>query len=129
MMDDLIFKDEFYKIKEACIEVRKELGNGFLEKVYENSLKIELESKGFTVESQKKLIVRFKGDIVGEYLADLVIDDKIIIELKTCAKLTNIHKAQLLNYLKATGYRLGILVNFPPSEMGFEIERMPNFLA
>ncbi|RLC50317.1 MAG: GxxExxY protein [Candidatus Cloacimonadota bacterium] len=128
-MDDLIFKDEFYKIKEACIEVRKELGNGFLEKVYENSLKIELESKGFTVESQKKLIVRFKGDIVGEYLADLVIDDKIIIELKTCAKLTNIHKAQLLNYLKATGYRLGILVNFPPSEMGFEIERMPNFLA
>ncbi len=129
MMDDLIFKNEFYKIKEACIEVRKELGNGFLEKVYENSLKIELESKGFTVESQKKLIVRFKGDIVGEYLADLVIDDKIIIELKTCAKLTNIHKAQLLNYLKATGYRLGILVNFPPSEMGFEIERMPNFLA
>ena len=128
-MDDLIFKDEFYKIKEACIEVRKELGNGFLEKVYENSLKIELESKGFTVESQKKLIVRFKGDIVGEYLADLVIDDKIIIELKTCAKLTNIHKAQLLNYLKATGYRLGIIVNFPPSEMGFEIERMPNFLA
>ena len=128
-MDDLIFKDEFYKIKEDCIEVRKELGNGFLEKVYENSLKIELESKGFTVESQKKLIVRFKGDIVGEYLADLVIDDKIIIELKTCAKLTNIHKAQLLNYLKATGYRLGILVNFPPSEMGFEIERMPNFLA
>ena len=128
-MDDLIFKDEFYKIKEACIEVRKELGNGFLEKVYENSLKIELESKGFTVESQKKLIVRFKGDIVGEYLADLVIDDKIIIELKTCAKLTNIHKAQLLNYLKATGYRLGILVNFPPSEMGFEIERMPNFFA
>ncbi len=128
-MDDLIFKDEFYKIKEACIEVRKELGNGFLEKVYKNSLKIELESKGFTVESQKKLIVRFKGDIVGEYLADLVIDDKIIIELKTCAKLTNIHKAQLLNYLKATGYRLGILVNFPPSEMGFEIERIPNFLA
>ncbi|MDO9577747.1 MAG: GxxExxY protein [Candidatus Cloacimonadales bacterium] len=127
-MVELIFKDEFFKIKAACIEVRKELGNGFLEKVYENSLATEFRFKGFKVESQKKLTVHYKGDVVGEYLADLVIDDKIIIELKTCAMLTKIHKAQLMNYLKATGYKLGILINFPPDQVGFEIERIPNFI-
>lgn len=127
-MVDLIYKEEFFKIKEACIEVRKELGNGFLEKVYENSLKLELEAKGFTTESQKKLIVKYKNNSVGEYIADLVLDEKIIIELKTVNSLTDIHKAQILNYLKATGYKLGILINFPPDSKGFNIERIPNFM-
>jgi GxxExxY protein len=128
-MDELIFKEEFFKIKEACIAVRKELGNGFLEKVYENSLATEFRFKGFKVESQKKLTVWNKDEVVGEYMADLVVDDKLIIELKTCSSLTNIHKAQLLNYLKAIGYKLGILINFPPDQLGFEIERVPNFMA
>ena len=127
-MVDLIYKEEFFKIKEACIEVRKELGNGFLEKVYENSLKLELEAKGFTTESQKKLIVKYKNNSVGEYIADLVLDEKIIIELKTVNSLTDIHKAQILNYLKATGYKLGILINFPPDSKGFYIESIPNFM-
>ena len=127
-MDELIFKEEFYKIKEACIAVRKELGNGFLEKVYENSLAIEFRFKDLKVETQKKLTVRYKGEIVGEYIADLVVNDKIIIELKTCKSLTNIHKAQLLNYLKSTGLQLGILINFPPDQIGFDIERVPNFM-
>ncbi len=127
-MVDLIYKEEFFKIKEVCIEVRKELGNGFLEKVYENSLKLELEAKGFTTESQKKLIVKYKNNSVGEYIADLVLDEKIIIELKTVNSLTDIHKAQILNYLKATGYKLGILINFPPDSKGFNIERIPNFM-
>ena len=127
-MVDLIYKDEFFRIKEACIEVRKELGNGFLEKVYENSLKLELEAKGFITESQKKLVVRYKNSSVGEYIADLILDSKIIIELKTVNSLTDIHKAQILNYLKATGYKLGILINFPPDSTGFDIERIPNFM-
>jgi GxxExxY protein len=128
-MVDLIYKEEFFKIKEACIEVRKELGNGFLEKVYENSLKLELEVKGFATESQKKLVVKYKNNSVGEYIADLVLDEKIIIELKTTNSLTDIHKAQILNYLKATGYKLGILINFPPDSTGFDIERIPNFMV
>lgn len=128
-MVDLIYKEEFFKIKEACIEVRKELGNGFLEKVYENSLKLELEAKGFATESQKKLVVKYKNNSVGEYIADLVLDEKIIIELKTTNSLTDIHKAQILNYLKATGYKLGILINFPPDSTGFDIERIPNFMV
>ena len=66
---------------------------------------------------------------VGEYIADLVLDEKIIIELKTASSLTDIHKAQILNYLKATGYKLGILINFPPDSTGFDIERIPNFMV
>ena len=125
-MKDLIYKEEFYKIKQACIEVRKRLGNGFLEKVYENSLKIELELLGYQVEAQKELIVLYRGNEVGKYYADIVVDDKIIIELKCSSEITSVHKAQLLNYLKATGVKLGIIVNFPNDKMGFEIERIPN---
>ena len=126
-MEDLIFKDEFYQIKAACIEVRKVLGNGFLEKVYENALKYELEQNGFRVQSQKEINVFYKNKNVGKYFADLVVDDKIIIELKCCNQILPIHKAQLLNYLKATGFQLGIIINFPNDSKGFEIERIPNF--
>ena len=126
-MEDLIFKDEFYQIKAACIEVRKVLGNGFLEKVYENALKYELEQNGFRVQSQKEINVFYKNKNVGKYFADLVVDDKIIIELKCCNQILPIHKAQLLNYLKATGFQLGIIINFPNDLKGFEIERVPNF--
>ena len=126
-MEDLIFKDEFYQIKAACIEVRKVLGNGFLEKVYENALKYELEQNGFRVQSQKEINVFYKNKNVGKYFADLVVDDKIIIELKCCNQILPIHKAQLLNYLKATGFQLGIIINFPNDSKGFEIERVPNF--
>ena len=127
-MDDLIYKEEFYIIKQACIEVRKELGNGFLEKVYENSIKKELITKGLNVDSQMKLMVKYKGESVGEYIADLVVDTKIIIEMKTAKSITNIHRAKILNYLKATGYKLGIIINFPPDKTGFDIIRIPNFM-
>ena len=126
---DLIFKDEFYKIKKACIEVRKRLGNGFLEKVYEKALCIELKRFGFIVEIQKKILVYYRKNIVGEYIADILVNEKIIIELKCVEKLNEFHKAQLLNYLKATNIELGILINFPNSRTGFEIERIPNLIG
>lgn len=125
---DLIFKDEFYRIKKACIEVRKRLGNGFLEKVYEKALVIELQRLGFNVETQKKNLVFYRENIIGEYFADIVVDNKIIIELKCVEKLNEFHKAQLLNYLKATKIELGILINFPNKRIGFEIERVPNLI-
>jgi len=125
---DLIFKDEFYKIKQACIEVRKRLGNGFLEKVYEKALVIELQRLGLTIETQKKILVYYRENIIGEYFADIVVDNKIIIELKCVEKLNEFHKAQLLNYLKATKIELGVLINFPNSRKGFEIERVPNLI-
>ena len=125
---DLIFKDEFYRIKKACIEVRKRLGNGFLEKVYEKALVIELQRLGFNVETQKKILVFYRENIIGEYFADIVVDNKIIIELKCVEKLNEFHKAQLLNYLKATKIEFGILINFPNKRIGFEIERVPNLI-
>ena len=125
---ELIFKEEFYLIKQACITVRKALGNGFLEKVYENALLIELKRLGLAVVSQKELLVKYRGQDVGQYFADIVVNDKIIIELKTVKRIESIHKMQVLNYLKATGYELGVLINFPNDSAGFDIERIPNFI-
>jgi len=125
---DLIYKQEFYEIKSACIEIRNVLGTGFLEKVYENALKIELEEKGFGIKQQYPIKVIYKNKIVGDYIADLCIDDKIIIEMKTMNEITSIHKAQLLNYLKATGIKLGILVNFSRDRNTVDVERIPNFI-
>ena len=123
---DLIYPGEFYKIKQACIEVRKVLGNGFLEKVYENALKVELEEACFNVETQKELLVHYSGVVVGQYFADIIVDDKIIIELKAVSGITDFHRSQLLNYLTITRYKLGILINFPNDKPGFDIERIPN---
>ncbi len=101
-----------YKINGAIFEVHRTLGEGFLEKVYENALLIELRNQGLKAESQVPVPVFYKDHIVGDYLADLVVENQIIIELKTVDELTAVHKAQLINYLKATGKPLGLLVNF-----------------
>jgi GxxExxY protein len=126
---DIIYKDEYYLIKQACIEVRKVLGNGFLEKIYENALAVELEKSGFSVETQKQIAVNYKGHIIGDYISDIVVDEKIIIELKAVNQIIEFHKAQVLNYLAITGYKLGILINFPNNKAGFTIERIPNLRA
>jgi GxxExxY protein len=127
-MMDLIYKQEFYEIKSACIEIKTELGLGFLERVYENALNIELEERGFEVKQQYPIKVIYKNKIVGDYIADLYIVDKLIIELKTVNEITNIHKAQLLNYLRATGIKLGILVNFSRDRNTVDVERIPNLI-
>lgn len=127
-MKDLVYMEESFKIKQACIEVRKRIGNGFLEKVYEHALIIELELLNFNVESQKTIKVKYRDQIIGDYKADLIVDNKIIIELKCAERISNLHKAQLLNYLRVTGYKLGILINFPNNRKGFDYERVPNLI-
>jgi GxxExxY protein len=104
--------DLTYAINGAIFEVHNILGPGFLEKVYENALLIELRERGYQVASQEPLKVDYKDKVVGEYFADLVVEDLIIIELKTVEKLEKIHEAQILYYLKATGLKVGLLVNF-----------------
>ena len=111
-----------YLINGAVFEVNRVLGPGFLEKVYENALKIELEEKGLNVQAQVPLKVSYKGRPVGEYFADLLVENKVIIELKTVEKLNNIHKAQLLNYLKTTDIKVGLLVNLKDEKA--QIKRM-----
>jgi len=104
--------DITYKIRAAIFEVNRVLGYGFLEKIYENALLIELKKRGFNAEGQVPINVEYKGELVGEYFADIVVEDKVILELKAVESLQKIHEAQLLNYLKATKYKIGLLVNF-----------------
>ena len=101
-----------YLINGAIFEVNRELGAGFLEKVYVNALLFELMERGLKAENQVAINVKYKGKEVGEYYADIVVEDQVILEIKAVDSLQKIHEAQLLNYLKATGYKIGLLVNF-----------------
>jgi GxxExxY protein len=96
----------------AAYEVNNVLGYGFLERVYQQAMQVELKTRGIKVELEPKIKVQFKGVIVGDYAADLLVEDKIIVELKTDAAYQAIHEAQLLNELRGTGIRLGYLINF-----------------
>ncbi|MBI2957109.1 MAG: GxxExxY protein [Acidobacteria bacterium] len=100
------------KILAAAFKVQNVLGCGFLEKVDENALVVELSRQQLRTQQQKPLQVRYEGAIVGEYTADLVVEDRVIVECKAVTQLDPVHEAQLLNYLKATGIRVGLLLNF-----------------
>ena len=108
----IIEKELVYKINSCIFEVYRVLGHGFLERVYEKALLIEFNSQRLKAQAQVPIQVYYKGDIVGEYYADLVVEDKVIIELKAQEYLNKAHDAQLLNYLKATKIEVGLLVNF-----------------
>ena len=103
------------KILGAFFQVHKDLGYGFSEKVYENSLSILLTDLRLKVEPQAHLHVYYHGQKVGEYIADLVINDVVLLELKAAEKLVEQHAAQLLNYLKATNIEVGLVLNFGPT--------------
>jgi GxxExxY protein len=108
--------DELTHIIIGCAyKVHNTLGPGFLEKIYENALRIELEKPGLCVKQQQPLRVRYDGLIVGDYFADLCIDEDLIIEVKAVQALLKEHEAQLVNYLTATGVNNGLLINFGPS--------------
>lgn len=100
------------KILQACFEVSKELGSGFLESVYEKSLLVALKQKNLQAASQVPLLVKFRDVIVGEFYADTLVEGKVLIELKAVGNLANEHYAQILNYLKATNSEVGLLINF-----------------
>ncbi len=95
-------------------EVYNALGYGFLEKVYENAMALRLRKAGFHVVQQQPIKVYFDGEVIGEYAADLAVNDLVIVELKAVKELAEEHEAQLLNYLKATEYEVGLLLNFGP---------------
>ncbi|MBN1105571.1 MAG: GxxExxY protein, partial [Deltaproteobacteria bacterium] len=105
-------KELTYAINGAVFEVNKVLGPGFLEKVYENALLTEMEKRGLKAESQVPLKVYYKEEMVGEYFADILVEGRIVIEIKTVESIGKSHEAQLLNSLKATGLKVGLLVNF-----------------
>ena len=98
----------------AFYEVYNQPGTGFLESVYSNALALEFEKQGITYESEKAIEVLYKGEIVGEFRADFQVEEKVIVELKVAKSIDNSHIAQTLNYLKATGVEIGLLLNFGP---------------
>jgi len=105
-------KEEVDEILKAFYEVYNTLGYGFLERVYQNALYFELINRGFTCEAQKKIEVCYKGRVVGEYYADIVVDQNIILELKAAESLCPEHEYQLINYLRATDIEVGYVLNF-----------------
>jgi len=100
------------KIIECAFKVHKALGFGFLESVYRNALIIELSKSGLNTQKERKIQVHYDGQIIGDYIADVIVEDKVILELKSNRDLHPAHEAQLVNYLKATGIEVGLLINF-----------------
>jgi len=112
-MNDVLFKGESYQLVGACFEVYKEQGCGFLKSVYQECLAMELEIQGIPFEEQVALALDYKGQPLQQiYKTDFVCFGKIILEIKSVSKLADEHRAQVHNYLKSTGYKLGLLVNF-----------------
>jgi GxxExxY protein len=105
------------KIIGCAYKVSNTLGSGFLEKVYENALALEIHKTGLKVEQQYSLKVFYDGVVVGEYAADLLVENKVLIELKAVKDLDEIHAAQSMNYLKATGLPICLLINFGKSKI------------
>ncbi len=118
--ENFIHKELTYKIIGCAMKVHRELGYGFLEKVYENALMVLLEKEGIKARQQYPISVYFENKVVGEYFADILVEDKVLIELKAIERTANTHTAQLLNYLKATKIRLGLLINFSPRKLEYE---------
>lgn len=112
------------KIIGCAFQVSNGLGSGFLEKVYENALVIELSHAGLRVEQQKTIKVFYDGQVVGDYMADMLVEELVLVELKTTKSLDEIHMAQCLNYLKAAKLRLCLLINFGRPKI--EVKRIIN---
>lgn len=104
----------------CALRVINTLGTGFLEKVYENAMVVELKKSGLAVDQQKKLAVYYEGEVVGEYSVDLLVERLVLVELKVSREFDENHFAQLMNYLKASNKRLGLLLNFGTPRLGIK---------
>lgn len=108
----LLHEEITEKIIAAFYAVNNELGHGFLEKIYENALIIELQTMGLEVKAQVPVSVKYRGQVVGEHFLDLLVEGKVVVEIKAAESLVPAHEAQLINYLRATSLRVGLLLNF-----------------
>ena len=117
----LLHEEETGKILNACFEVHKELGNGFLEAVYQEALELELKNQNIPYEREKLLPITYKGKLLEkDYYADFICYGKIVVELTAVAALTSSHKAQVINYLKASSNEIGLLINFGTNSLKWE---------
>jgi GxxExxY protein len=119
-MSDFLYKDLSYKIIGLAMEVHRKLGFGFMESVYENALMVLFRREGIMAEQQVEIEVLFEGEVVGKFIPDVLVEGKIILELKAQESLLDIHRAQTLNYIKATGIRVAYLINFGKKSLEYE---------
>ncbi len=118
--EKIIYKDLSYKIIGLAMQAHTELGYGFLERVYENALMVLFEENGIHAQPQIPIKVQFHGRIIGDYIADILVENSIIPELKAADRIIDVHKAQTLNYLKATNFKLALLLNFGKRKLEYE---------
>ncbi|WP_295100222.1 GxxExxY protein [uncultured Candidatus Kuenenia sp.] len=118
--DKILYKDLSYKIVGLAMQVHNKLGYGFLEKVYENALMVLFRREGIQAKQQAPITVYFEDEVVGDYYADILVEDKIMLELKSSEGIIDAHRAQTLNYLKATKLRLAIILNFGKEKLEYE---------
>ena len=118
--ESIVYRELSYKIIELALEVHNELGCGFLEKVYENALMVLFERENIPARQQAAADVYFQERVIGQYFADILVDNKMILELKTVESITNVHKAQVMNYLRATSLRLGLILNFAKPRLVYQ---------
>lgn len=116
----IVYQELAYQIVGLAMQVHSKLGNGFLEKVYENALMVLLHKAGIDAVQQAPITVLFEDEPVGIYYADILVENKIILELKTVTQISDAHKSQALNYLKATGLNLAMIINFANSRMEYQ---------
>ncbi len=118
---DIVHKELSYKVVGLAMEVHNKLGFGFLEKVYENALMVLFEKNEIPAQQQVPLRIYFEGKPVGDYYADILVDSKIIFELKAVDRIVDAHRAQVLNYLRATRLRLAMILNFAKKSFEYEL--------
>ena len=118
--NEILYKDLSYKIVGIAMRVHSKLGYGFLEKVYENALMVLFRREGIEAKQQVPITVYFEEEVVGNYYADILVEDKVILEIKSVENIIDAHIAQTLNYLKATGLRLAIILNFSKEKLEYK---------
>ena len=116
----ILYKDLSYRIIGLAMRVHSVLGHGFLEKVYEKALMVLLRRENIEAAQQAPITVSFEGEVVGNYYADILVENKIILEIKSAEQIIDAHRAQALHYLKATGLRLAIILNFGKEKLEYE---------
>jgi GxxExxY protein len=126
---ELLHADVSEKIIGCCFDIMKELGSGFLEKVYKNALFLTMKQKGLNVLTERVFEVTFRGHKIGRYIADLIVENVIVVELKCASTLMPEHQSQVINYLKASGMPVGLLVNFGHQKLEYKRLHHPNSLV
>ncbi len=117
---ELFLKEDVFQIVRCAMEVLNTLGHGLLEKPYENALVVEFGLRGIPFQQQPRFDVIYKSVKVGEYIPDLIVFDQIVVDTKTIEKITDVERGQILNYLKITGLKVGVILNFKRAKLEWE---------